>query len=178
MCRSPKVMAIADIFFSLLLVTPLCMLWWSGCWKILDCYMLPENHFISWWLSLCIGSFISILGFYLTAVLENIVRSECYFTHVVVSRIFIIVYAFGILNYWRGMWNLSDYITGKGVLPSLIALLVCEIILLCVRGSGNTRACPFIVCVDHRQNFYESSPRFKTQVLCSHQFICALMQIA
>ena len=168
MCRSRSaLLRVGDVLASLFLITPLILLWWSGTWKLLDLYLMPLHRDVSSWISLAFGSFVSIVGYYVMELLKDVVTAECSAKHVLVSRIFIYVYASGVLNYWRGVWYLSDDVIGKDWKTSLISFVVSHLLLVVFRGSRNSIGPPFSVMLDHRPNFYESAPRYRSEIVSS-----------
>ena len=140
------------------------MLFWSGTWKILDLFLLPHKSSISSWISLGIGSFIPVLGYFVAELLKTAVRVECSFQNVFLSRLFIYINAVGHLNYWRGIWNLSDSFIGKELLASSLSFFISHFILVFLKSSGNSLGQPFLMVMDTRDNFYESTPKFRSKV--------------
>ena len=171
MCTQSHRLRILDILYSLVICTPLSILFWSGTWKIMDLYIYPNIITISSWISFAVGGFVATANYFLASLLGKFVTVECALQHVILSRTLIYINALGHLNYWRGVWNLCDNLTGKGLLASLLSFILSHFILVLLRASGTCLFQPFSVTIDSRENFYETKPRFNTKVNCNLMYL-------
>lgn len=159
-----------DCLFSLLLVTPLSVLWWFGTWTILDIYNVP------WLVCFLVGLFgYYIVAFWVAPVLGSRIVAECSVKHVIISRVLNYVIAWLFVLGWRGLWYWMDELVGatRGQIISesdepiaLQAGILCAalVVLLCVRGVSMVVGNPFLLLCDLNHQFYHSSPIFGTEV--------------
>ena len=156
---------VIDILWSCFVVTPLVVFYWSGTWKLLDAYVLPVSAtdgvpLLSSYVSLGIGTAIGLSGYLVLPLLSEHVNPQWSVKHVIVSRIFSYIYVFGILNFWRGVWNITDHFVGTDLRWSLVCYAISKLILIALRSVSSCLSSPFIVTKDHRDDFY------KTYTLC------------
>ena len=156
---------VIDILWSCFIVTPLVVFYWSGTWKLLDAYVLPvsatdEVPLLSSYVSLGIGTAIGLSGYLVLPLLSEHINPQWSVKHVIVSRIFSYIYVFGILNFWRGVWNITDHFVGTDLRWSLVSYAISKLILIALRSVSSCLSSPFIVTKDHRDDFY------KTYTLC------------
>lgn len=160
---------VVDTLWSCFIVTPLVIFYWSGTWKLVDSYILPDKELdkpslLSSYVSLGIGTAIGITGYLILPLLSEHINPQWTTKHVIVSRLFSYVYAFGTLNFWRGIWNLMDHFVGTGLTQSLICYAVAKLILIVLRSASSCLSSPFLVTKDHRDDFYRAYTRFRSEV--------------
>ena len=156
---------VADTLWSWLVVGSLCIIYWTGTWKLLDYLILPGSYVNSGWVSLAVGAPFGIAGYIILPILGGCIKARCSLTHVIASRLFLYIYCFIMMHYWRGVWQVSDGYLGYNWRTSCICLAVCFAILIPLRGLANCTSSPFSVELDTRPNFYNAYPRFRTQVI-------------
>lgn len=155
---------IVDIFWSCLLIFPLTALYWSGTWKLLDLYLLPNNPDISSLVCTLVGSVVGVLGYAIFPLLKQRIRIACSFKHVAISRTFVYIFAFSNLMFWRGVWNLSfQYFLGS-LLASAVYSVASIMFLMLFKCCGQTVGNPFFVSLDTGPEIYDSSTRYRLQV--------------
>ncbi len=155
---------VADTLWSWLVVGPLCIFYWSGTWKIMDNYVIPDNAYISGYVSLGIGATVGFFSYIIFPLLKDTIIVEWSLHHVLISRILIYIHNFGILNFWRGIWQVMDGLVGKDVRWVSIIVGVSLLTLLLLRAVSNCIAVPFVVNLDTSTDFYSTYPRFRSEV--------------
>ncbi len=159
---------VLDTLWSCFIITPLVVFYWSGTWKLADAYILPDNSsdvpLLSSYVSLGIGIAIGLCGFLILPLLSENLYPECTVKHVVISRIISYIYGFGILNFWRGVWNITDYFVGKDLKWSLISYAVTKLALILLRSVSSCLGSPFLIVKDHRDDFYKAYTLFRSDV--------------
>ncbi len=155
----------ADMAWSCFVITPLCVFYWSGTWKIVDKYILPQFPRESMYISLGIGVPVGICGYLILPLLAKHVTPGCEVKHIIISRVFTFVYAFGILNYWRGIWNIMDHFVGKHITWSLVCYFGAVLLLILLQALSSANSAPYTIDKDHRSDFYQAKPLFRTQVM-------------
>ena len=163
---------VIDILWSCFIVTPLVVFYWSGTWKLLDAYVLPVSAtdgvpLLSSYVSLGIGTAIGLSGYLVLPLLSEHVNPQWSVKHAIVSRIFSYIYVFGILNFWRGVWNITDHFVGTDLKWSLVCYAISKLILIALRSVSSCLSSPFIVTKDHRDDFYKTYTLCRSEV-CSY----------
>ena len=153
-----------DILVVCFVITPLSILWWAGTWQILDISLLSGKRFVSHLISLAIGLNICILSYYANTI---IVRSSRYMCRSVTCRIFNYVFSIGLINFWRGVWGLTDEIVNeqnyKAELSAAI-LAVSAVLLFLLRGFVMCVSLPFWISTEFGNTFQHAKPRFRSEV--------------
>lgn len=162
--RTELCLRLADTAWSCFVITPLCVFYWSGTWKLVDKYIFPENNQTSMYISLGIGAPIGICGYLILPLMAKHVTPACEVKHIIISRVFTFIYAFGILNYWRGIWNIMDHFVGKHVTLSLVCFFGAVALLILLRALSSASSAPYTIAKDHRSDFYQAKPLFRSQV--------------
>ena len=160
---------VADTLWSCFVVTPLVVLYWSGTWKLVDAYILPDDtggdpSLLSSYVSLGIGIAIGLSGYLILPILSEHINPEWSVKHVLVSRIFSYIYGFGILNFWRGIWNITDHFAGKDLKWSLVCYAISKLILIVLRSVSSSVSSPFVITKDHRDDFYKAYTLCRSEV--------------
>ena len=141
---------------------PLTILYWRGTWALLDLYLYPEHPKTSAWVSTGVGVAILVLVWFLEGFLEKKLKRHTGVAHIIVSRLHTYIAGFGNVAHWRGVWNLWDEYTGKGLPSSAISMCI-GIVGLCVaRGFQNTYGPPIMVVRDVDPHFFRQTTRFRT----------------
>ena len=156
---------LVDAMFSVVVIFPLIVAFWSGSWKIVDLYCTPKGDKIfSSWLSLALGSFICVIVFFLLPLAQGRVEVSNNARHVIVSRLLNYVSAWGVIFFWRGVWDFTDKFIGDSVLTAGVILAVSYPVLTLLKTAKNVVGPPFVVLLDNDADFYVAYPRFRTQV--------------
>ena len=157
-------LCVVDYVFACAVLTPLSMLWWAGTWVLMDQLIYPQDIRLSGWICLAIGTATSYVGFFILPPLRTRITPGWNWRHLLFSRLFVYVYGTGQLAFWRGVWELFDAYFGYGVVNNAVAAAVAEIILISLRAASNNLGPPFFLLLDNREDFYQTYPRFRTQV--------------
>lgn len=160
---------VVDALWSCFVVAPLVVFYWSGTWKLSDHYILPDNDSeapleTSSYVSLGIGIAVGLGGYLILPVLQERFHAEWTLKHVTVSRIFSYIYAFGVLSFWRGVWNITDHLVGTELKWSLVCYGVSKILLFLLSSVSSCLSSPFLMVKDHRDDFYTAYPRCRSNV--------------
>ena len=170
--RTEICLHVADVFWSIFLITPLTIFYWGGTWKLMDLFILPGQTVYSAVVSLAVGTVGCLAGYILMPYLDRYrpVSTSNYtapfsYKHILVSRTCIYILALAVLNYWRGLWTLLDHYIGTDPIPNAICVGASCFILLLLRASGNTVSSPFFIELDTSPDVYKPFTRFNVQVI-------------
>ena len=101
-----------DVLWSCYVICPLIIVFWSGTWRILDLSFFSLDAFSAavWcWL---LGFLITLAGYFVLPFLEATAGTSDDYRHIVISKSFLYVYAFGMIAHWRGIWGIAEIWTG------------------------------------------------------------------
>jgi small-conductance mechanosensitive channel len=157
-----------DVLFSCFIIFPAVILYWSGTWTFLNLIIFPHHQYSGATLLLLVGLFILISGYFALPLLESLVVLEDlqrdFTKHLVVSKIFNYLVAFGYVFQWKGIWMFTELCFGTEMKASVIILCVSSALLLLMRSISNAATVPLSLALDNTQSFYKTAPRFRTQV--------------
>ena len=175
-CRSNAFLAVLDTALCLFVFFPLSVLHWRGTWDLLDFYVLPDDLFYSSWVTLLTGSGGCFLCYLLQTQLSRCVSygGSATIRGSLLTRLYMYVFSWAVLCYWRGMWNLMDLYLGEG-LPNSVFFYVLSVVLAAIFRSLRTIAgIPMQVQIDTDPELMtEPDTRFKIQVGL-YRKLCAL----
>ena len=103
---------IADALWSCTVVCPLIIVYWSGTWRLLDLMCGTSDPYLGAYYCLVIGAVANVTGYYGLPLLSKFAGSLDGLQHILISRLFLYVYAFNVIVYWRGVWNFADLLAG------------------------------------------------------------------
>lgn len=149
---------LADSAWSFLVVLPVCVFYWSGTWKLADHYLSltqEKDELLTYYLSLAIGLSFGLSGYFILPVLGRCILPQNSTLHLCVSRIFIYLFAFGTVNYWRGIWMITDHFLGYETKWSGIAYVIVTFSLILLRSSTSAIGSPFVLGRDDNLQFYK-----------------------
>jgi Fuseless len=104
---------VIDVLWSSTVVCPLIIIYWSGTWRLLDLIFASSDELHSAVFCMIIGFIILFAGYEILPRLEEIAGVLNGICHLVVSRSFLYIYAFGMIAYWRGVWNCAELWAGE-----------------------------------------------------------------
>jgi len=160
----PVALYILDAVWSLNVIFPLLVVYWSGTWYLLDVYVTPTDYQLSAMICLVAGAAIILGVFHLMPFFSRHIPIRWSIRHVVVSRTIIYVSALGVLVYFRGVWNLVNPLLQENVAATVVVTALCQLILVLLRAAGNAAGSPLIMGLDTAEDFYKAPPRFRTPV--------------
>lgn len=169
-----------DIAWSLCVIFPLTALYWSGTWKLLDLYVVPDDYDLSAVVCVLIGTFIGLFSFAIFPWLKHHIRISCSIKHIIISRTCIYINAAGILMYWRGVWNLSLQYFFNSLASSVLVVMACIVFLVLFKCCGQAVGNPFCISLDTGPDIYDSATRFKSQVcriVIMHEYSNSALQL-
>jgi hypothetical protein len=102
-----------DVLWSSLVVCPLIITYWSGTWRLLDLIFASSDALRDALFCMSAGFIVTFAGYEILPLLEKIVGALNGVRHFIVSRFFLYFYAFGMIAYWRGMWNCVEIWAGR-----------------------------------------------------------------
>ncbi|GAB6027522.1 hypothetical protein CHUAL_001770 [Chamberlinius hualienensis] len=160
---SKKVLTGVDWTIALTVLSPLCILYWRGTWQLLDIYVVIPDTYIKYpsgYISLAIGYLLTFLSNATQRPVSNIIcnKRNHVIVRVFVSRIYTLIFAFGLVNLWRGVWQLLDeYFTNSWYSGAGSAVVGCWA-LASLRTLRNISAPPVIINTDVMDSDYTASP--------------------
>ena len=163
----------SDFLFSFFVVHPLNVFYWRGTWDLYDLYVFPgdspKQQLRSFSICLLVGSTIYLLSMTVLPLMEQYAQPKGRWRHldVVTRRLFMYIFLFGVIGYWRGLWGLVDLCLGTGMRDAVIVYAIVPVTAWVVRGSRGTMSTPFGVQHDTCRDFYKGVPRFKSEVSVS-----------
>ncbi|CAH1249183.1 Hypp8546 [Branchiostoma lanceolatum] len=102
-----------DVFFSVFVLDLISLAYWAGYWGLLDVLMFPEDPCFSYWVSLGIGYAIHLVTIFLQFPVHKASRNlrgakREFWKRLALEDAFLFVVNFGVVNSWRGLWDLYD----------------------------------------------------------------------
>ena len=166
MCRLYDVfLAVADTVLCLFVFFPLAVLHWRGTWDLLDVYLVPSNLLYSSWASIIIGGSGCFFGYLLQHPLGRWAYRGSRVRYVLVSRIYLYVFSWTVLCYWRGLWNLMDLYMGEGLLNAVTWYILGVALSALFRTLRTNAGLPVQIQIDTDPDMIcEPDTRFKTTV--------------
>lgn len=154
-----------DSCISILIVTPLVVGYWRGCWQLMGIFLFPTRPTLSVYSSVAIGiipHFVFCLAQHKIKHLIDVNKSKILF--LVVSRAYTAVFAIVSVNHWRGIWFLWDLYTGTSWQSGAISAALGLFLLVITRGVKNILAPPFVICHDDPNDYFTVHTLFNAQV--------------
>lgn len=159
---------ILDVILACFLFTPLAIVWWSGTWQLMDVLIFPNQSMRSHWISFAIGIIVCNVCYFINPLMVNRNVHNYGSVGFVIHRIFNYVFSFGYINYWRGVWNITDDLINSNnqdqLKTSLICLLISLTILGFLRGCKNCVSLPFGINTEFGNVLHLAKPRFRSEV--------------
>lgn len=160
-------LAVLDSILSIFVFSPLVVGYWRGCWQLMDVFLFPDNQLYSVLTSLAIG----LLSGLLFCLIQGPLNSLCDHNkrpiiHLLISRLYTLVYSVCVVNHWRGVWSGWDLFTGTSWQSGATSLGIGLLTLALTRGLKNILAPPFLVVPDHPTGYFDVPTLFKAEVCC------------
>lgn len=157
-----SVLVLLDYLLSILVVTPLVVVYWCGIWRLLDALVLPESPIISGWVTFICGQLL-MLWFHLMQESFDALGKGNPHLFLIVSRTYTKVMGLAVIAQWRGVWLLLDLYTDVS-LPSSLSSLGVGLAGLVIAGSLSTvpNAPPFVFLPDMQEGYFSCPSRFNT----------------
>ena len=174
-----SILCILDSTLALVALSPFVVGYWRGCWQLMDLYLFANNKLLSIYASFILGVAIELVfcvtQSQLTEIFDYKKRHQLF---LLVSRLYSIIFAFGCVNHWRGVWAMWDYYTGVGWESSLISMMLGILSLIMARGLVNIGAPPFVFLTDAPKDFFEMPTMFSIKVSnhCNYRQFNSLTQ--
>ncbi|XP_059476123.1 uncharacterized protein LOC132197087 isoform X1 [Neocloeon triangulifer] len=158
--------AVAEMAWAMLVITPLVVGQWRGCWSLMAFYTpeTKEERFLWWSLVLGAGT-----GVVFALLRQPLTRTACSTKTlrqrvclVVLSRIYIFLFALASIAFWRGLWELMDMHCGKIYQVCLFSIGLGGACLARLRSVRNLSGPPFIMVPDLKDTIFNFPIRFKT----------------
>ncbi|XP_029847029.3 uncharacterized protein LOC8024882 [Ixodes scapularis] len=155
-------LVLLDHLLSILVVTPLVVVYWRGLWMLLDALVLPESPIVSGWVTFICGQLL-MLWFHLMQESLDVLGKSNPHLFMVVSRTYTQVMGVAVITQWRGLWLLVDLYTDVN-LPSALSSLGVGVAGLVIAGSLSTvpNAPPFVFLPDMQEDYFSCPSRFNT----------------
>lgn len=158
-------LAVLDSILSIFVFSPLVVGYWRGCWQLMDIFLFPDNKLYSVLTSLGIG----LLSGLLFCLIQGPLNSLCDHNrrpiiHLLISRIYSIIYSVCVVNHWRGVWSFWDLYTGISWQSGASSFGIGLLTLALTRGLKNILAPPFLVVPDHPTGYFDVPTLFKAEV--------------
>ena len=130
-----KFLSVVDNLCCLLLLFPLAIFHWRGTWDLLDVYIFPDNENLSSWTTLAIGVNVCVLGYLVQPALLAYLDWQTVRQRILYSttlRVYMYLHGWGVLCFWRGVWNLlDDYLTTHWVNSAVLyTVAICISLIL------------------------------------------------
>lgn len=146
-----------DILFSLLIVSPLVVIYWATSWKISDIFILPENPLKSATISFAVGfSGQFVLIFYQDLITKSLKFEKRKFVNLIVSKIYALFAAQTNIQLWRGTWNFLDMLSSGDKVGMSINIVQNSVILILLKVYKNSLASPFVLMMDQSGGDYSA----------------------
>ena len=171
----PKLKALAvtlaDFILACVIFGPFTIIYWRGTWIVLDLYMFPDNPVMSGWLSLCLGNGIIPVFYFLQNRLQDTFGKPRVKWYILVYHGYTYIFAFAVVNQWRGVWTLLDQYSGKVLHSAFISTSVGLAGLVMFRSLGYILSPPTVAVMDIRPDFFLCITRFAVKVSIKNQII-------
>ncbi|ESO07620.1 hypothetical protein HELRODRAFT_170165 [Helobdella robusta] len=157
---------IADVFISTLIIFPLTVLHWDGTWVLQDEYFFPDNEQISTLLSFTLGATICMFQLLMQPQLAEWITTDTPAIYILVTRIHFYIHGWAILCYWRGTWNLLDFMFNnanpKFIYVIIIIYVICQLLMILTRTVRSAVGAPVALRLDTSNDLLEADVVFKT----------------
>ena len=152
-----RLLSVIDTLICCFIIFPLCVFHWRGCWDLLDVYIYPLDEVRSSWVTLFLGSLLTVSAYIIQPFLTDKLKTCCSskVTYTIVTRFYLYMFGWAALCYWRGVWNLQDHYFGVGFWSSVIWLVGCEGGLLIFRSSRTLVGVPFSISLDTQMDLMD-----------------------
>lgn len=149
-----------DWAINILILCPLNVMYWRGLWGLLDIFVVPTHMDISAYISVGLGY---AVGFFCYAIQGPLSRymtdsKKGYFGRFAISRCYTVLFSFGLINEWRGVWQTLDHHFGKSWKSGLTSASVGALVLASTCTLRNILAPPLVMATDHLDDVYASAP--------------------
>jgi Fuseless len=119
---SKRVFYVINVVWSCAVICPLIIVYWSGTWGLLDLCFASFDATSDVIYCSTFGSLVTISGYIVLPLLAHVAGSLNSMRHLVVSRLFLYIYAFGMIAYWRGVWNCAELLAGMHLIFQSLSL--------------------------------------------------------
>jgi hypothetical protein len=124
-----RLVFVADVLISGLLIGPLTVLYWRGTWTLLDRHLFPHDQAASGWVCSVVGNVGQVGIVYAQGALAGRLRGDRAVDWVVGYHLF--TYVLGLFNvcHWRGLWVLLDCYSGVNAFSAWTSFIVGKYII-------------------------------------------------
>ncbi|XP_076635483.1 uncharacterized protein LOC143348772 [Colletes latitarsis] len=172
--KQKRILAIIDIFLSMILITPLTVGFWRGIWTLMDLHAEWFPGAITFLSGILVHTSFAILKNFLHDRVAGSTQKKTCSSNIVskLTQIFY-TYIFGVAcnMHWRGGWIIFDYFFGGYIWATVITILVILTCLGILRSIRNIIAVPTVVFIDKRTYAFWFPTRYKLVRLDANQSI-------
>jgi hypothetical protein len=163
-CPEWRRLWIGDTFLVCFLLFPTMVFYWRGIWDLVGVYIFPDDELKRCWTIVGLGS-ATIFGYALHPVVDVALRRTSRRWRLVLTRVYMAVYAVLPMAYWRGVWTTADYyLLQYGWQAGLIEYVICEVVLITCRVRQTAIFPPLVVVMDTRKDVLRPATRFGIKV--------------
>lgn len=157
---------VLNVGFSALVIGPIMITYWVSSWELYDFYLKSNDPNTSTAISLAIGfggQF--LLMFYQDTIAKLFIFKNHKWLSLIISKIFVTLYAQIDVNLWRGTWSFLDLLAPAGNTMLIINILKNFIILIASETYMNLFGPPLAVATDEDiLNNFKVRTYFKREV--------------
>ena len=162
MKRTETACWVLDVLLSAFIFAPLVVAYWRGTWILMDT-VFTKHPDISAWVSLAFGAFLVPSCYFLQTSFKLHLNQKNKFIWFFGNHIYTYVFGYGIVNLWRGVWNLLNIYTGTGIPSCVVSFSIGTGCMLLLRCSRNLQAPPGVVSLDVGPDVFTCTTRYKTK---------------
>lgn len=162
-----------DIIISIALVSPCVIGFWRGVWEYMDIYQKYFPNFSSFLIGSLFHIILILIGDLPTRMFikKKTIWTKIY--NLVVTKIYIYIFAIICIVQWRGSWRMLDEYTGAQITPTdfvkvegsgalFVVFAASFLVTVLLKSVCNCNGPPFIICVDRIEETFLTPTRFKT----------------
>lgn len=152
-----------DYAMSLLVATPVVVLYWRGVWMLEDTCFMPQYPYLSAWVCAAVGFLIVFWCQLMQDVLDAFGRRN-EGLYMLTSRFYSQVMGIAVVTQWRGLWTLEDLYFGVTPRSALWTLAIAAgVITLAGALSSIGNSAPFVFTADLPDTYFLSPSRFNAK---------------
>ncbi|XP_063236123.1 uncharacterized protein LOC134538621 [Bacillus rossius redtenbacheri] len=160
--RHYALLSLLDTLLACLVVSPLTIACWRGCWELMDLHVVPGWPRTSAAVSLATGALGQLLlGVFQRPLAAFLRPDRRRLTYYAASRLYTAAFAASCVGYWRGVFLALHLSLGAREWPAWALTLLAAAALLASRTARNVAAPPFVVAVDSWRGYFEVPTMFR-----------------
>ncbi|CAB3382527.1 Hypothetical predicted protein [Cloeon dipterum] len=159
--------SLAEMAWSALLVTPLVVAQWRGCWELMVFYTPEQKRERVLWWSVVAGAAFGVVSALLRGALTKSATQQRRtwrqrFWLALGSRLYLAAFAASSVAMWRGLWELIDMHCGHTYQLALFSIGLGSACLARLRCMRNLSGPPFVLTPDLNHTIFAFPTRYRT----------------